>query len=101
MPMFERSGSETEVAGSGAEQSSRALVTASVETCLCCRTGIFAPPATVSECAESKESTTLDWLGPCLCIKSGCTQVDGLMPHDRYRVNAATRLAAVTRVDDA
>ena len=32
-------------AGSGVEQSSRALVTASVETCLCCRTGIFAPPA--------------------------------------------------------
>jgi hypothetical protein len=31
------------------DQSSRALVTASVETCLCCRMGIFAPPATVSE----------------------------------------------------
>ena len=24
-----------------------------VETCLCCRTGIFAPAATVSECADS------------------------------------------------
>ena len=32
-------------AASSVEESSRALVTASVETCLCCRTGIFAPTA--------------------------------------------------------
>ena len=51
LPPSARSGSPVAVVASGAGQSSRALVTASVETCLCCRTGIFAPPATVSECA--------------------------------------------------
>ena len=35
------------------EHSYPTLVTASVETCLGCRTGIFAPAATVSECADS------------------------------------------------
>ena len=49
-----RSGQHPGLTQIGVEQSSRALVTASVETCLCCRTGIFAPPATVSECAESR-----------------------------------------------
>jgi hypothetical protein len=38
----------------GVKHSCPALATVLVETCLCCRTGIFAPAPAVSVCAESE-----------------------------------------------
>jgi len=46
------SGHRASVAASGVEQSRTQPWSRPVETCLCCRTGIFAPARTVSRCAR-------------------------------------------------
>jgi hypothetical protein len=90
-----RRGSHAGVTAIGVEQSSRALVTASVETCLCCRAGIFAPPATVSECAGS--ATRRRDRRPELAKCAHPAQTESVASGDEMLVGAAKEISARPR----